>query len=235
MRLTDSAGDDTFTVTAKDQKASLSGSGFLTEVVAFATVTAEAKEGGTDKAVLNGTDGDDRFTSDPATKTSTLTANGSYVVKAFDEVTVDAMGGSDQIELIDSSGNDTLTLKPAGIDFAGGGVTVHAQNFEHTPSQTGFVFAFSAEHSDSDTVVFVDGSGNDQFKAYPDSTKYFANGATAPLYTASGFQIVTFDATAGSDDTDQAWIFGSDAAFTQDIFDIWGKIASVLMPGGGRL
>ena len=225
--LTDSAGEDTFTVTAKDQKASLSGSGFLTEVVAFATITAEAKEGGTDKAVLTGTDGDDTFKYEPAAKTGTLTANGTYEVKAFDDVTVDAVEGSDQIELVDSSANETLTLKPAGIDFSGSGVTIHTQNFEHTPGETGFVFAFSAYSHDSDTVVIKDGEGDDKFQADRESTKYFAGGATDPLYTASGFQIVTFDATAGSDDTDQASILGSDAEDVQDTFEIWSNKATV--------
>jgi uncharacterized delta-60 repeat protein len=208
--LYDSPGDDT--LTAGDAKASLD---YHTapgtpdpDMVAidFDQTYTYATKGGTDQAILDGSVGNDRFTS-KTTYGIMQGPTGTFFNYAtgFDHVIGDASlgGGTDKAFLYDSTTDDLLTADPTSVTLdydpvASPGVNVTAAYFNET-------YTYS-QYGGVDTAVLNGSANADRFTAQVASSYLKANDDSYYNYV-TGFDVVNANAIGAGD---IAFLYDSD-------------------------
>jgi hypothetical protein len=208
--LYDSPGDDT--LTADDSQSSLDYHAVPgpadPDMVAinFDQTYTYATKGGTDQAILNGSSGNDRFTS----KTTYGIMKGSAgaffnYATGFDHVIGDASvgGGTDKAFLYDSAANDLLTADPTSVTLdydsvVSPGVDVTASGFDET-------YTYS-QYGGVDTALLNSSAGVDRFTAQVASSYLKADDDSYYNYV-NGFDAVTANAIGSGD---LAFMYGSD-------------------------
>jgi len=161
-----------------------------------------------------GTEGDDHFTFDAATRELTI-GGVAYQFRSVvvDRVTFDGRGGADTAMLHGTSGADTAVLKPDAGSLSGAGYQVDVENVESVTVHSG---------GGDDVVVFYDSAGDDTFfatarvagmlgKAFSHYAESFAN---VEAYSISGGRDVVKLYDSAGDDTfvasaSQAQLFGA--------------------------
>ena len=149
----DSDGDDVFA--AQRGFATISGNDYRIEMRNFRRVISRATNGGNDKAVLRGSDLDDRFTG-RSTFGLLKAINGDYLMRAirFEHVNVIAGGGNDIGNLFDSKGDDTFRGQATKS-------LIRGDDFEHTLIRFDRINAKATQGDD--VALLIDGTGNDKF------------------------------------------------------------------------
>ena len=168
---------------------------------AFASVIVDGN-GGDDMANLIGTDGKDEFSLGP--NTGVRTNDQGYVrVDDFSDINAIASsldqqkeaGAYDSLHLVDSIGSDQFYQSNQDVVLSGEGFHLFGKAFTNIQVESvGGV----------DRALILDTEGNDTFKF---TTAGVRLQATDLLVTASGFENVSFKATAGGND--RATIIGS--------------------------
>lgn len=161
--------------------------------------------GGDDVANLVGTSGRDEFSLGPNTGVRS-NDQGTVSVEGFDRINAIASsldqqkssGQYDFLALVDSVGSDHLFQSNRDVVLSGDGFHVYGQ---------GFVNVQVDSVGGQDRATILDTEGNDTFKF---TTAGVQLQATDLLVNASGFENVSFSATAGGND--RATITGSSGA-----------------------
>lgn len=148
--LHDSAGNDVFTATP--QQANLSGNGFSNTAANFDIANAHATVGGFDRAILYGSPGDDQFFSGPVL--SSMSGDGFLIrARCFEDVYAEGGAGTDVARLVDSAGDDLLSVDGADVTLAGKGLTLSAYEFERVAAQASRGGTDTAEITAVDLVL----------------------------------------------------------------------------------
>jgi len=156
--------------------------------------------GGSDTAVLTGSDGDDSAVLAPGY--GLLQGEGFEITATdFGSVTARASEGEDVVRIYDSPGNDLLVGTPGRVDLTGAGFALAAESFDLT-----HVFASADGY---DVAELHDSSGDDSFYASPSEAGITAGEFVTRL---KHFDEVAADASAGGND--EAHLFDSPARDT---------------------
>ena len=191
---------------------------------AFNSVAVDGN-GGDDLANLAGTDDADEFLLGPNSGVRS-NAQGTVRVDDFDSINAISTsldqqkqtGAYDQLELVDSIGNDHLYQSNQDVVLSGDGYHLYGQGFTNVQVESvGGV----------DRATILDTAGSDQFTYTTARTQLQAEDL---LVRASGFENVSFTATAGGND--RATITGSagDDVLTAGVDDL-----SLTTEAGNRL
>jgi hypothetical protein len=171
----------------RPEYAYISGTGYYNFTRGFDRVDGYAFAGGSDRAYLYDSAGDDRFVGRP--EYSLLTGTGYYNLEwSFEKVySFATAGGSDVAYMYDSAGDDRYI---AGADYAsmdGVGFYYYVQLYEN-------VFAYSG--GQADIAIFYDTAGDDTFSSTPSGLKR----GTTIVNTAYSFRDYRITASAGGTD-----------------------------------
>ncbi len=183
-RIHDSAGFDSFR--AEGDQSELHSSVQSLYSNGFESVDVSANNGGLDSAILIGTAGGD-FVSATASSVRLTNASGiEVVIRSFDRVTVDTLGGFDSSNLAGGAGSDRLRSLDNGIEF------------ESTVQMLRIVHAESHDFSGGggvDEIVFSDFDSLDLLQALGDRATAFLN---AQRIEVSDFDFLEARAKAGA-------------------------------------
>ncbi len=187
-RFHDSVGDDQFSSNAA--MARMSGTGFVHTLRGLnaggeSTVIAFS-DAGSDSATLFGTAGDDRMNA-LADRTIVKAGIDKWVLKSFEDLSVDGRGGHDVAVLHDTAGDDVFQLRPGSATVHAAGRSISASGFES-------VHAFAS--SGFDRVRFFDSAGDDLFAANSDGYRMAGSGF---VHSARGFDVFSAFASQGND------------------------------------
>jgi hypothetical protein len=173
----------------------------------FRTVNAYALFGGTDAAIMTGSDSNDRFTSKRSY--STMKRNdGAFFnyASGFDNVTADVSGGSgaDLAFIYDDVTDDRFEATPlqATLDYD---ATPGTPSIDTTAIGFDGVYAY-ADYGGNDTAILTGSAGLDRFTALATYSHLKANDDSYFNY-ARGFDAVTANAVGTGD---LAFMYGSD-------------------------
>ncbi|WP_197440559.1 S8 family serine peptidase [Polystyrenella longa] len=206
--------DESFTATG--QAATLTGNGVTINLNGFDLVAANMTYGsGTDDATFNDIATKDYFKtySDVSFMYGSGYENYAY---GFDSVSGNSSnGGNDQVYMIDSSGDDTLTLSPNSATMTGTGFSNSATGFYRIDTYS--------NQGGTDTATFNDSSGDDQARAYP--TRAYMIGSGYVNYIRD-YEEVIFQSSNGG--FDKAYFYDSTEA---DTFTASPTAASMLGTG----
>ncbi len=154
----DSSGDDSLETTPSSATMDRDGSFADLATTGFARVYAYATRGGTDTAVLNGSDeGGNRYRGYPTYSTLTdATASFYTYARGFDSLTAvgsDSDTSGDRAYLYDSSGNDILTGELLENDeYQGVSLTDEAGTYQNAALYFDLVYARSYDSGTTDTI-----------------------------------------------------------------------------------
>ena len=150
----DTSGNDLFT--GNPEFATITGHKYEVISTGFDRVIVRSTAGGTDSAILTGSNQADRFTGRESFGLLKSISNG-YLLRAigFDKVEADGKGGDDISNLFDSTGDDEFRGTETQSFLRGDTFNNIATNFER-------VNAKALEGGD-DYATLVDGSGDDRF------------------------------------------------------------------------
>ena len=207
--LYDSPGDDTLTANETEASLDFYATPGVNDpdlvVIDFDQTYTYATKGGTDKTILNGSPGDDRFTA----KTTYGNMKGPVgaffnYATGFDHVIGDASlgGGTDKAFLYDSTANDLLTADPTSVTLDydsvfSPGVDVTANGFDET-------YTYS-QYGGFDTAVLNGSAGVDRLTAQVAISYLKANDNSYYNYV-TGFNAVNANAVGAGD---IAFMYGS--------------------------
>jgi hypothetical protein len=163
--LFDSVGNDA--LLAGENSAILSGPNYHLTASGYKYVQAEANAGGTDRATLTGTSGNDNFTSYPLN--TTLDANKTRIrARGFENTIVSAGNGRDTATVFDSQFQDSFTVQPGSALLRNSIGDVQMNGFERVTARM--------EAGGEDTAVIRGSSSVDTFKSTPDSWSFEGSG-----------------------------------------------------------
>lgn len=226
-RFYDSAGDDVFKATPTQATLSDASGSYTITVNSFETLHGVVKEGGNDRAELIGSSGTDTFRNEPKTNAARMYVDAGpyYWVRGFREVLAEGQGGKDIVDLRETAANDVVTFSPGLVSLKNDLVTVTAKGFEVSPDATEIVVSASTYSRDADEVVFIDGAGNDTFRAAPEWATFVGSGAH---YRATGFRTVKAEAKNGGNDMALLFDSAGDDTFIADATtaELKGTLAS---------
>jgi hypothetical protein len=154
--------------------------------------------GGTDRAILRGSDAQDVVTIDAGEgRGSMISRLYDVTVRGMEAIEIDGDGGTeDLLTVIDSAGDDLLVATQEGITLSGEG-------FQH--QATGFETMIARATRGEDTVKLYDSAGDDRVRLSQAQTVMFAGDL---IYQADNFERVH---TYASDGHDQAYLYGTPA------------------------
>ena len=154
----DSTGDDSLETTPTSATMDRDGGYSDLATSGFARVYAYATQGGTDSAVLNGSDeGGNRYRGYPTYSTLTDATTSFYTyARGFDSLTAigsDSDTSGDRAYLYDSNGNDTLTGELLENDeYQGVSLTDEAGVYKNAALYFDLVYARSSDSGTTDTI-----------------------------------------------------------------------------------
>jgi hypothetical protein len=169
------------------------GSTYSNQASGFAFVSAFAGSGGTDKAYLADSTGDDLFIGTPTY--SYLQAGASLVIASgFGWVGANSSGGYDLALLFDSGGDDVFAGRPTYSYLAGANFVNQA---------TGFAQVRGIASTGNDVAYLFDGPGDNLFRVTP---AYSFLAGTGYLNLVMGFAQVSANLSAGDNDVADIYV-----------------------------
>ena len=141
------------------------------EVIRGTTPFYTIKEASIAAGWVDGTGGYDTYTFDASAGIHAAAINGlAYSLPSSSFSTINLMGGdnTDQLSILDSSNNDSITLSPLNATMTASNYTMNATNFENISA---------GARSSGDVATFLDSAGVDHF---------FSNSQFGFLYNLDG-------------------------------------------------
>ena len=212
--------DDAFTCASGSTHAlSINGIDYEFALDAIATVDFDGGEG-TDSAALTGSAGDETAAFYPGHGAMTTTDSGFVVsVENTENIILNSGGGSDEVELEDSDGDDTLVATTTQMTLSG--TPLDGSPYSLTANNFRYAHAYARNGGD-DTATLEGSEGDDRIKAYPDFVRLFNN----EFYSrAKFFDTVTIDMLGGddsgamiaSDSADVVWAMKDDIRIARNV------------------
>ena len=221
-RLYDSAGDDDFA--AYPTYALLANhpgnpTSYSIRASGFRFAHAFASGGGTDRAWLYDSSGDDTFAAYPAYAYLSNSVPGqAFYNRAsyFDQVVATSSGGTDIARFFDSAGEDVFTFRAAASDasMSGGGYLNQALNFR---------YVYANATTGGDEANLFDSAGDDTFTGTPTCAR-LADGSRY-LVQANNFPIAVARSTLGGQDIANLYDFAGNGSY-------WGHLVDAVLSDG---